>query len=48
MMILEEVLLESMYILPTEKRVKELLITKEMIERKSPVFEIVPRSEEAA
>ena len=48
MMILEEVLLESMYILPTEKRVKELLITKEMIERKAPVFELVIRTEEAA
>jgi ATP-dependent Clp protease ATP-binding subunit ClpX len=47
MMILEEILLDSMYILPTEKTVKELVITKEMIERKAPVFEIV-RSEEAA
>src|SRR5205085_6043702 len=49
MMILEEVLLESMYVLPTEKKVKELLITREMIERKAPVFELVTRlSEEAA
>ncbi|HEY2866378.1 MAG TPA: ATP-dependent Clp protease ATP-binding subunit ClpX [Pyrinomonadaceae bacterium] len=47
MMILEEVLLESMYVLPSEKKVKELVITKEMIERKAPVFEVV-RSEEAA
>ncbi|MBP9936154.1 MAG: ATP-dependent Clp protease ATP-binding subunit ClpX, partial [Pyrinomonadaceae bacterium] len=48
MMILEEILLESMYHLPTEKSVTELVITKEMIERKVPVFEVVTRSEEAA
>jgi len=48
MMIMEEVLLESMYILPSEKKVKELLITKEMIERKTPVFDVVARLEEAA
>jgi ATP-dependent Clp protease ATP-binding subunit ClpX len=48
MMILEEVLLDSMYVLPTEKKVKEILVTKEMIERKAPVFELVTRSEEAA
>ena len=48
MMILEEILLESMYHLPSEKKVKEIVVTKEMIERKAPVFEIVPRSEEAA
>ena len=47
MMILEEILLESMYFLPSEKKVKELVITKEMVERKVPVFEVV-RSEEAA
>ena len=47
MMILEEVLLESMYVLPSEKKVKEVVITKEMVERKVPVFEVV-RSEEAA
>ena len=48
MMILEETLLESMYHLPSEKKVKEIVVTKEMIERKAPVFEVVPRSEEAA
>ena len=48
MMILEEILLESMYILPSEKKVKELVITKEMIERKTPVFDVVARLEEAA
>jgi ATP-dependent Clp protease ATP-binding subunit ClpX len=47
MMILEEILLESMYILPSEKKVKEIVVTKEMVERKAPVFEVV-RSEEAA
>ena len=47
MMILEEILLESMYVLPSEKKVKDLVITKEMVERKVPVFEVV-RTEEAA
>src|SRR6476660_8037688 len=48
MMILEEILLESMYHLPTEKKVKEIVVTREMIERKVPVFEVMARSEEAA
>lgn len=48
MMIMEEVLLESMYFLPSEKKVKDLVITKEMIDRKAPVFEVLGRSEEAA
>ncbi|MBL8123518.1 MAG: ATP-dependent Clp protease ATP-binding subunit ClpX [Pyrinomonadaceae bacterium] len=49
MMIMEEILLESMYVLPSEKKVKELVITKDMIERKAPVFDIIaPRIEEAA
>jgi ATP-dependent Clp protease ATP-binding subunit ClpX len=48
MMILEEILLESMYVLPSDKKVKDLLITKDMIEKKTPVFEIVSRIEEAA
>ena len=41
MMIMEEILLESMYVLPSEKKVKELVITKDMIERKAPVFDII-------
>ena len=48
MMILEEILLESMYHLPSEKTVREIVVTKEMIERKVPVFEILTRTEEAA
>jgi ATP-dependent Clp protease ATP-binding subunit ClpX len=48
MMILEEILLESMYVLPSEKKVKEIVVTKEMIERKVPVFEVMTRTEEAA
>jgi ATP-dependent Clp protease ATP-binding subunit ClpX len=49
MMIMEEILLESMYVLPSEKKVKELVITKDMVDRKAPVFDIVgPRMEEAA
>ena len=48
MMILEEILLESMYVLPSEKKVKDIVVTKEMIERKVPVFEVMTRTEEAA
>jgi ATP-dependent Clp protease ATP-binding subunit ClpX len=49
MMIMEEILLESMYILPSEKKVQDILVTKEMIEKKTPVFDVVePRIEEAA
>ena len=48
MMILEEILLESMYHLPSEKTVGEIVVTKEMIERKAPVFEVVMRTDEAA
>ncbi len=49
MMIMEEILLESMYVLPSEKKVKDILVTKEMIEKKRPVFDVIaPRIEEAA
>ena len=48
MMIMEEILLESMYHLPTEKKVKEIVVTKEMVERKTPVFDVVSRLDEAA
>ena len=48
MMILEEVLLESMYHLPSERKAREIVVTKEMIERKAPVFEVMTRTEEAA
>ncbi|MGE3465716.1 MAG: ATP-dependent Clp protease ATP-binding subunit ClpX [Pyrinomonadaceae bacterium] len=48
MMILEEVLLESMYHLPSEKKINEIVVTREMIERKVPVFEVMSRQDEAA
>ena len=49
MMILEEILLESMYVLPSDKKVKDLVITCDHVERKAPVFDLVgPRIEEAA
>ncbi|MFL6373318.1 MAG: ATP-dependent Clp protease ATP-binding subunit ClpX [Pyrinomonadaceae bacterium] len=48
MMILEEILLESMYVLPSEKGVKDIVLTREMIEKKVPVFEVMSRNEEAA
>lgn len=37
MMILEELLLESMYMLPSQKRVKEFVITREMVDRRRAV-----------
>ena len=48
MMILEEILLQPMYVLPSQKKVKELLITKDMVERKTPTLEIVRELDEAA
>ena len=49
MMIMEEILLESMYVLPSEKKVKDLVITRDHVDRKAPVFDLVgPRMEEAA
>ena len=49
MMIMEEILLESMYVLPSDKKVKDLLISRDHVERKAPVFDLIgPRIEEAA
>jgi ATP-dependent Clp protease ATP-binding subunit ClpX len=50
MMILEEILLESMYVLPSDKKVKDLVITRDHVERKAPVFDLIgpTRIEEAA
>jgi len=48
MMIMEEILLESMYHLPSEKKIKEIVVTKDMIEKKTPVFDIIGRLDEAA
>ena len=48
MMILEEILLQAMYELPSQKKIKELIITKDMVERKAPALEVVREIEEAA
>lgn len=48
MMIMEEVLLDSMYFLPSQKKIKEIVITKEMVERNAPVFELIREIDEAA
>ena len=37
MMILEELLLEAMYTLPSQKRIKEFVITSEMVDRRRAV-----------
>lgn len=49
MMIMEEILLDAMYAIPSEKQVSELIITRDMVEKKVPAFDVVtPRMEEAA
>jgi ATP-dependent Clp protease ATP-binding subunit ClpX len=37
MMILEELLLDAMYTLPSQKRIKEFVITSEMVERRRAI-----------
>jgi ATP-dependent Clp protease ATP-binding subunit ClpX len=48
MMILEEILLEPMYALPSQKKIRELVVTKEMVEKKTSALEIITDVEEAA
>ena len=49
MMIMEEVLLHYMYDLPSQKKIKELTITKDMIEKKATTaLEVVRELDEAA
>ncbi len=49
MMIMEEILLESMYILPSDKKVKDLVITRDHVDGNAPAFDLIgPRIEEAA
>jgi len=48
MMILEEILLQPMYVLPSQKKIKELIVTKDMVERKVPALEVIREIEEAA
>ncbi len=47
MMILEELLLEPMYQLPSQQKVKELLITKEVVDRKTVTMGTVNNKEAA-
>ncbi len=48
MMIMEEILLQPMYVLPSQKKVKELVVTKDMVERKAPALEVIREVDEAA
>jgi ATP-dependent Clp protease ATP-binding subunit ClpX len=48
MMILEEILLDPMYNLPSQKKVRDLVVTKEMVEQKSAALEVISDVEEAA
>ncbi|HUF04126.1 MAG TPA: ATP-dependent Clp protease ATP-binding subunit ClpX [Aridibacter sp.] len=47
MMILEELLLEPMFELPSQQKVKELVITKDVVERKTAPFGTVKKKEAA-
>lgn len=46
MMILEELLLETMYEVPSQKNINEIVITKEMVNKKVPVFEVIKQDTE--
>jgi ATP-dependent Clp protease ATP-binding subunit ClpX len=48
MMIMEEILLHYMYDLPSQKKVKELTVTKDMVEKKAAALEVVRELDEAA
>jgi ATP-dependent Clp protease ATP-binding subunit ClpX len=48
MMILEELLLDAMYELPSQRRVKEFIITKEMVEHRTTLTEVMSEVDDAA
>lgn len=48
MMILEELLLDAMYELPSQRRVKEFVITKEMVEHRTTLAEVLTEVDDAA
>lgn len=48
MMILEELLLEAMYELPSQRRIKEFVITKEMVEHRTTLSEVLTNVDDAA
>ncbi len=50
MMILEEILLDPMFILPSQEKVKELVITKDIVDKKAEAIplEVIENVEEAA
>jgi len=37
-MILEELMLEAMYMLPSQKKIKEFVVTAEMVQNRSALF----------
>ncbi len=47
MMIMEEILLEPMYSMPSQQKVKELVITKDVVDRKTIPFGTVKKKEAA-
>ncbi len=42
-MILEELMLDAMYILPTQKKIKEFVVTREMVERRCVMFPLLEK-----
>jgi ATP-dependent Clp protease ATP-binding subunit ClpX len=43
-MILEELMLEPMYTLPSQKKIKEFVVTREMVENRRPPFPILEKA----
>ncbi|MCU0238138.1 MAG: ATP-dependent Clp protease ATP-binding subunit ClpX [Pyrinomonadaceae bacterium] len=48
MMIMEEILMETMFEIPSQKNVGEIVITKEMVMGKMPILEVIKPEDEVA
>ena len=42
-MILEELMLDAMYILPAQKKIKEFVVTREMVEKRCVIFPLLEK-----
>ena len=43
-MILEELMLDAMYTLPSQKKVKEFVVTREMVENRRATFPLLEKA----
>ena len=43
-MILEELMLEAMYTLPSQKKIKEFVVTREMVENRRATFPLLEKA----